>query len=119
MASFPQLKTGAVAQYPATRVVQFQTQILRFLDGNEQRYRDGSGPLHRWVIKLNLLDEGEMAALDAFFAANQGEFGSFTFTDPWDGTQYPNCSLGADLLDLRFVGELRGQTSLTVVENRT
>ena len=119
MASFPQLKTGAVAQYPATRVVQFQNQTLRFVDGNEQRYRDAGGPLHKWVIKFDLLDEGEMAAMDAFFAANQGQFASFTFTDPWDGTQYSNCSLATDQLDLRSIGDLSGQTSLTVVENRT
>jgi len=119
MASFPQLKTGAVVQYPATRVVQFQNQILRFVDGNEQRYRDASGPLHRWVIHLDLLDEGEMAQMDAFFAENQGQLASFSFTDPWDGTQYANCSLAADQVDLISVGELSGQTSLTVVENRT
>ena len=41
---------------------------------NEQRYRDGAGPLHRWRIPLNLLDEGEMAALGHFFADSQGAF---------------------------------------------
>lgn len=118
MATFPALKTGAVAQYPATKVLRFQNQKLRFLDGTEQRYRDAAGPLHRWQISLTQLDEGELAALEAFFAANQGAFAGFAFTDPWDGTVYPNCSLASDELDLTSLAEMNGTASLTVVENR-
>ena len=119
MATFPQLKTKAVAQYPAVRALSYQNQILRFLDGNEQRYRDAKSELHRWSIRLAELDEGELAELDGFFANNQGRFGSFTFTDPWDGTPYTNCSLAADQLDLTSVAPMRGTTSVTVVENRS
>jgi hypothetical protein len=119
MATFPKLKTNAVAQYPATRTLRYQNQILRFLDGSDQRYRDASGPLHRWTIRLNELDEGELAEMEGFFLSNQGQYGSFTFVDPWDGTSYPNCSLASDELDLIAVEEMHGQTSLTVIENRT
>jgi len=118
MATFPPLKTGAVAQYPATKSVRFQNQIVRFLDGNEQRYRDSAGPLHRWSIRLNQLDETELASLEAFFLSNQGSFASFTFIDPWDSASYPNCSAGSDQLELTCVEELRNTTSMTVTENR-
>jgi len=118
MATFPTLKTQAVAQYPASKAIQFQNQILRFLDGTEQRYRDSAGPLHRWVIRLNELDEGELAALEAFFAINEGRFANFAFTDPWDGTKYENCSVQTDEMQMVSVEEMRGRTSLTVVENR-
>jgi hypothetical protein len=40
MATFPKLKTNAVAQYPASKTARYQNQALRFLDGTEQRYRD-------------------------------------------------------------------------------
>jgi hypothetical protein len=93
MATFPILKTGAVIQYPATRQSRYQNQALRFLDGTEQRYRDCAGPLLRWQIPLSLLDESELAAIEQFFEDNQGAFGSFAFTDPWDGTAHPDCSL--------------------------
>jgi hypothetical protein len=119
MATFPQLKTSAVAQYPATKVLRFQNQTLRFLDGTEQRYRDSAGPLNQWVINLNELDESEMAAFEQFLADNQGRLGSFAFTDPWDGTQYANCSLASDELDFSSLGEMRGKISLTVIENRS
>jgi hypothetical protein len=118
MATFPKLKTNAVAQYPASRVLHFRNQTLRFVDGTEQRYRDSAGPLHRWEIRLNQLDEGEMAGLETFFAANEGAFASFSFTDPWDGTVYANCSLQGDGLDLTTVAEMNGGASLAVLENR-
>ncbi len=118
MATFPLLKTNAVAQYPASRTVQYQNEALRFVDGSEQRYRDCAGPLHRWEIRLDQLDEAEAAALDEFFAANQGTFGSFAFTDPWDGHVYGSCSLEADGAELTSLAEMQVRTAVTVVENR-
>ena len=119
MATFPPLKTGAVAQYPAIKSLRFQNQTVRFLDGSEQRYRDAAGPLHQWMIQLSELDESEMALFAQFFEDNQGLLGSFAFTDPWDGTIYANCSLASDELALGSLAEMRTTTSLTVVENRS
>jgi hypothetical protein len=118
MAAFPVLQTGAVAQYPATKSLRFQNQIVRFVDGNEQRYRDSAGPLYRWVIQLDRLEETELAALDDFFLSNQGSFAGFAFVDPWNGASYPNCSLVSDEIQLTSIEELRGRTSITVIENR-
>jgi hypothetical protein len=118
MASFPQLRTGAVAQYPLDRALDFQNQTVRFVDGTDQRYRDSGGYRMRWRIQLNALDEGEMASLEEFFEASQGAFGTFTFTDPWDGREYEDCSLELDELRVTTAAELRGMTQLTVVRNR-
>jgi len=118
MAFFPKLKTGAVAQYPAKRTMSFQNQILRFIDGAEQRYRDACATLHQWEICLKALDEGELVAIENFFLQNQGRFGTFEFTDPRDGRVYPNCSLMLDELELTGVEEVRGKTTLRVAENR-
>ena len=107
-----------MAQYPAKRVLRFQNQTLRFLDGTEQRYRDSAGLLRRWEISLSKLDECEMAAVSAFLEQNQGAFGSFAFVDPWDELVYENCSLESDELYLTMRGEMNGETRVTVVENR-
>jgi len=119
MAAFPLLKTQAVAQYPASRALRFQNQRVRFLDGNEQRYRDSAGPLHQWTIRLKELDETEMAAVEQFFMANQGRFTTFSFTDPWDSAVYPVCAVASDVLSLSFAGEMRGNATITIVEYRS
>lgn len=117
--TFPLLKTGAVAQYPAVKGLDTATEVVRFVDGGEQRYRDFGAALRRWAIRLELLDEAELTAVEEFFTDNQGAFGSFAFTDPWDGTVYPDCSLDQDSLEIVLVGELRGATALSVRENRS
>jgi hypothetical protein len=118
MASFPTLKTGAVAQYPSDRVRQFSTQVLRFLDGSEQRFPEYGAPLRRWVIRLDLLDEAELVNIEQFFDGQDGRAGTFSFTDPWDGTVYPNCSFDSDVLALEYTSQARGKTSAVVKENR-
>lgn len=60
-----------------------------------------------------------MAAMEAFLIANQGAFATFSFTDPWDGTVYPNCGLASDEMDLTTAGEMTGSTRVVVVEYRT
>jgi phage-related protein len=117
MATFPTLKTNAIAQYPLARREEFQNQTVRFVDGSEQRYRDSAGARLAWDIQLGQLDEGELAAIEEFFLASQGAFGSFSFTDPWDGKVHDNCSVAADGLALITAAEMRGNTRLTVVRN--
>src|SRR6266545_3057432 len=111
MTTFPKLKTNAVAQYPLTRRVVFQNQALTFLDGTQQRYRDSAKVRLGWEIRLEDLDEGELAAVEEFFLANQGTFGSFAFTDPEDGEIYEHCSLEDDGVELLNVAEMRGSTT--------
>jgi hypothetical protein len=118
MANFPMLNSGAVMQYPAQRSTQFSNYVAWFVDGAEQRYRECSAPLSRWIIRLDLLDEAELHTLEQFFLSGQGAFGSFTFTDPWDSTTLTNCSLEGDVFDLRLTEEGRGGTNLVVRENR-
>ena len=119
MATFPTLKTGAAMQYPPTTRTRYSSQLLRFVDGSEQRYRDYPAPLRVWVIRLDLLDEEEMKAFEEFFVEQQGQLGNFTFVDPKDNMTYPNCSLMIDDYDFTLNGERRGQTSMMVRENRS
>jgi hypothetical protein len=117
MATFPKLKTLAVAQYPAERQLEFKTQVLEFMDGREQRYSDYSVPLRRWVIRLELLDDTETASLAAFFEQVTPD-ASFAFTDPWDGTTYPNCSIEDEEFVMESLGPASNRTELTIREDR-
>lgn len=117
MASFPTLKTGAVAQYPSDRTRRFSTQVLRFLDGGEQRFAGFAAPLKRWVIRLEMLDEAELAGMEDFFVDEGGKAGTFTFTDPWDGTIYANCSFDSDTMTAEYRDRGDGAASVVVKEN--
>jgi len=117
MSDFPTLKTGAVLQYPAQKLNQFSTKVVQFMDGTEQRFRNYTSPLRRWVIQLDLLDETELHALREFFRTQAGAAETFAFTDPWDGTNYTACSIEQDVLSDSLEDELKGRTSLTIREN--
>ena len=119
MADFPTLKSGAVMQYPAERELRFSTEVLRFVDGSEQRFRGYGAPLRRWIVRLDLLEDVELKRLERFFDASQGALGSFPFTDPWDGTVYANCSLEEDEMAVEFNAEQQAKTALVIRENRT
>ncbi|HTS47127.1 MAG TPA: DUF2460 domain-containing protein [Bryobacteraceae bacterium] len=119
MSQFPTLKTGAVMQYPARRSVQFSSTVVRFTDGTEQRYRLYQAPLHRWTVQLDRLDDSELHQLRAFFRSQSGQFGSFSFTDPWDGTVYPSCTLATDVMSDTVKDVFDGRTSLTIQESRS
>jgi phage-related protein len=118
VASFPVLKTGVVAQYPTDRQRNVSTQVLRFLDGSEQRFPAYGATLRRWVIQMDLLDEGELANLEAFFESQGGRAGVFSFTDPFDATVYANCSFDADEFLGTYGGPQQGKASVTIKENR-
>ena len=119
MANFPTLKTGAVAQYGSDRSRRFSTQVLRFVDGSEQRFPRYGSPLMRWVVRLELLDESELETLRQFFENTGGCAGSFSFTDPWSGAVYTSCSFDREDLALTYEGVSRGKTQFLVKENRT
>ena len=115
MATFPILKTGAVAQYPATREMVSNTRVLKFVDGGEQRIRRGRR-YSRWVIELDLLDEGELARVAQFVESVQGGHQEFAFTDPWTGLVHPRCRLEEDGITMSLDGRHRGQTRMAIAE---
>lgn len=118
MSEFPRLKTGAVLQYPAEKLLAYATQVFRFVDGSEQRCPDYGAPQRQWIIRLDRVDESELALIEEFFQAQQGRAGEFAFTDPWDGQRYPSCSIQHDELTLSFEDVNQGQTTLVIRENR-
>jgi len=119
MSTFPALNTGAVLQYPAQRSTSFSTQVLRFVDGAEQRFAAYGAALRRWVIRLDQLTEDEMNRIASFYAVQAGAAGTFSFTDPWDGTVYSSCSFEDDEMAMELSGENQLKTTLTIRVNRS
>ena len=119
MSVFPTLRSGAIAQYPVVREFRFSTEVRRYLDNSEQRYRDVPAFRKRWIIDLSNLDEGEAAQLAEFFLEQQGGFGAFDFEDPWTGTVVANCRFEQDRISVAVEAEWDSRTQLTIVEPAT
>ena len=117
MARFPTLPTGAVTQYPTTVESQYRTTILQYVGGREQRFMS-SALVRRWRIVLADVPDTDIAVLEHFFETQQGRFGTFVFTDPHDGAEYPDCSFDGDLMDATLFGEGRSRAVLIIRTHR-
>ena len=116
MAIFPLLHSGAVTQYPAPQTSGQAVQIIRFIDGSDQRYLMQGRTFRQWQIQLSLLTDSELQQLEGFFAAQQGDYSPFTFPDPISGTNVPNCRFGSSFLTTQYDGINTSATSLWVIE---
>ena len=116
MANFPALSTGAITQYPAAIVSGQGVQVIRFLDASDQRYLTQPNARRLWLIRLDLLNENEIQALETFFVEQAGDYSTFSFPDPFSGTAVPNCRLAAPSLLTEYVGVDASSTSFWVVE---
>lgn len=116
MANFPILSSGAIAQYPAALTSGQGAQVIRFLDGSDQRYLSQGRMLRQWLIRLDLLNEFEIYQLETFFVEQQGDYSPFMFPDPFSGINVANCRLAAPGLATEYVGVDVGSTSFWVIE---
>jgi hypothetical protein len=116
MANFPFLTSGAVTQYPALIVSGQRVQVIPFLDASDQRYVVQPRALRQWQIRLDLLNENEIQALEAFFIAQSGDYSPFNFPDPFSNTTVSNCRLAAPGFVSEYVGVDVTSTSFWVIE---
>jgi hypothetical protein len=114
MATFPALRTGAVAQYPFSRTQSFQTEMVRFLDGSRQQYRINPGPLRKWRVRLELLDQQELASVIAFVEAQSGDV--FAFSDPVSGDTVARCVLSEESFRATLTDESNGDATVVIEE---
>lgn len=116
MAIFPLLTSGAVTQYPTSMTNGQAVQVIRFVDSSDQRYLMQGRTFRQWEIQLSLLTDNELQQLEAFFAAQLGDYAPFTFPDPISGTTVPNCRFGNPALVTSYDGVNASSTSFWVIE---
>ena len=114
MATFPTLKTGAIAQYPLPVSTRFSTQTVQFLDGSQQTFRLYPSALRRWSVQLDALDEQELDSFVSFVEAQGGA--PFSFTDPVTGQSVANCIISGDQAGAAMTQEINGQTQFVIEE---
>ncbi len=81
---FPQLSSGAVAQYPIRKTVTGRTIRNLLPDGSLILYPDVEAKRLVWQLGYNALSSEDLNALSAHFTACQGRLQAFTFIDPTD-----------------------------------
>ena len=85
MADFPLLNSGAKAQYPLRQTTRFETHVMKFVDGCEQRFRQHRGAEKVWELQLSALDSDEARRVSLFVDEQAGRQGEFNFQDPQGG----------------------------------
>ncbi|MBV9269066.1 MAG: hypothetical protein JO061_23045 [Acidobacteriaceae bacterium] len=116
MATFPLLSSGSLTQYPAPFLVSQNVGVIRFVDGAEQRFLLQGVGLRSWQIRLDLLSESEVAAVESFFEELSGTYSSFTFVDPVTGASVPNCRIAESSLVSTYVDVNNASAFLWVIE---
>ncbi|BDC52077.1 hypothetical protein F183_A43920 [Bryobacterales bacterium F-183] len=82
MLAFPQLQTGATAQYPLVRTDVLRTTVNELADGGLIKFADESGKLTRWELRLEGLSDEEWLAISDLYSAVEGRLRTFTLLDP-------------------------------------
>jgi hypothetical protein len=116
MTTFPLLSTGAVAQYPLSRGTSHDVDIVRFLDGSQQRCLVRGKKLRRWLISLAQLEENELANVEQFFDAMQGNTELFTFIDPVTNEPIPNCRISNPSVLTQYAAVGNGSAAIWIEE---
>jgi len=113
MPTFPNLKTGAIVQYPLTVQQTFRTESIAFLDGTSQRYATGGAQRRAWSIQFSDLEPRESSVVTAFL--NKYGAGLFSFTDPASGDVIPRCAIVGGEFKHTITGEM-SETMSAVIE---
>jgi hypothetical protein len=82
VAYYPQLTTGAVAQFPAARVVRMRTVVNQLLSGYTIRMEDSGAQQVEWALQYAGLTNTERTSIENLFESVEGQLNTFTFLDP-------------------------------------
>ena len=84
MLYFPQLSTGAIAQYPIEKRRLSRTVMNEASDGARVKLADPGATAVEWTLTFETLTDAERDALSQLHSAVEGRLGTFTFLDPTD-----------------------------------
>jgi hypothetical protein len=79
---YPQLTTGAYAQFPVAKLRRTRTVTNAAADGSSIKLADPNGAITEWQLRYTGLSDADLSNLQQFFAAAEGSLNGFTFLDP-------------------------------------
>lgn len=80
---FPQLGSGAMAQYPLHRNRRWRAIANTLESGETITLQDAPGGWIEWRLRYEELTDAEVSKLTGFFQISRGEAGAFGFVDPF------------------------------------
>jgi len=118
--AFPALASGALAMRPYTQIDRHSTLRNDMESGKRFAYSYfGSGltgmptrSLKGWILAYSVLQDADVATLEAFFHWAWGRYAGFQYTDADNGTVYSNVRFDQDALLIEYQGFNR--TSLQI-----
>jgi hypothetical protein len=84
MLVYPQLTTGALAQFPIQKRIRMRTVVNTLGDMTVVKLADPAGEIIGWQLQYSDLSDVEAASLQQFYLATEGSLNVFTFLDPTD-----------------------------------
>lgn len=82
MTVFPQLSSGAIAQFPIERTSEFRTIVNESLDGTRVLVEDVAFGQRTWLLPYSELTDAEWQAIEDLFNQMEGRLGTFQFLEP-------------------------------------
>jgi hypothetical protein len=79
---FPQLLSGALAQYPIEKTYSFRSVTNNMQDGRQLLFQDRGAARIRWTLSYVDLEQSELEQLRSLYNACSGNTLPFTFIDP-------------------------------------
>jgi len=79
---FPQLTTGALAQFPVQKLRQKRTITNTLGDMSMVKLADPRGETTEWILEYSGISDAELTNLQQFYTATEGRLNVFTFLDP-------------------------------------
>lgn len=82
MSVFPQLSSGAVAQFPIERGTGYRTIVNHSADGSAVVVQDADFEQRTWILHYDQLTDAEWQAIEDLFIEVEGRLGTFLFLEP-------------------------------------
>ena len=75
-----------------------------------------SGMLAAWTLPYVNMPDADLVTLEAFFIAQMGRAGSFSFTSPYDSVTYSNVRFDMDSLDISHQSVNQSNVTVQLVQ---
>ena len=82
MTVFPQLSSGAVAQFPFRKELRFRTLVNQAADGSEIRFADVDYQARAWELAVHQLSDQEWQSIEDLHNQVEGRLQTFLFLEP-------------------------------------